>query len=188
MLSRARELHSYGGRSKHKDMLKGIHWQHYIKYAVVAAILYCIPVFFFLKTTAWSQTWLLYLGNALFMVAVVNALLWFNHSRHGNASSMAMVLAGVITTILGIIISFAICFLLLSVMIPGLYSAGTPSKLLSGEPANSVPDRSRGPVYLVLFNAFMGNVSTGLFVCILFPFTLKGDQTKEDTPPGQSKE
>lgn len=168
-------------------MLKGIHWKYYIKCSVIAAILYCIPVFLFLRTTTWSQTWLLYLGNALFMVTIVGTLIGFNRRRRGNASSMSMVLAGVITTILGIIISIAICLLLLSVEIPGLYQSGTPDKILKGEPVNSVPDRSRGPVYLVLFNSFMGNISTGLFVCIIFPFTLKGDQTKEETSPGQSK-
>ena len=168
-------------------MLKGIHWKYYIKCAVIAAILYCIPVFLFLRTTTWSQTWLLYLGNALFMVTIVGALIGFNRRRRGNASSMSMVLAGVITTILGIIISIAICLLLLSVEIPGLYQSGAPDKILKGEPVNSVPDRSRGPVYLVLFNSFMGNISTGLFVCIIFPFTLKGDQTKEEASPGQSK-
>ncbi|HVV06180.1 MAG TPA: hypothetical protein VHC96_18240 [Puia sp.] len=168
-------------------MLKNIHWKYYIKCAVIAAILYCIPVFFFLRTTTWSHTWLLYFGNALFMITLAGTLLGFNRRRGGSASSMSMVLAGLITTILGIIISIAICLLLLSVMIPGLYNAGTPDKLLSGEPVNSVPDRSRGPVYLVLFNAFMGNVSTGLFVCIIFPFTLKDDQTKEETLPGQPK-
>jgi hypothetical protein len=72
-------------------------------------------------------------------------------------------------------------------MIPGLYHSGTPDKILTGEPANSVPDKARGLLYMIFFNAVMGNVSTGIFVCILFPFTLKGDQTKEKVPPKQAE-
>ena len=152
---------------------------------MIAAILFSIPVFFFLKGISWSQSWLLYLGNALFMVVVAVTLVLFNRQWKSNASSTSMVLAGVIVTVLGIIISCLICVLLLSIMIPGLYHSGTPDKVLTGEPANAVPDSARGPVYMVLFNATMGNICTGIFICIIFPFTLKSDQTKEKTQPNQ---
>ncbi|HVW63057.1 MAG TPA: hypothetical protein VHC48_23565 [Puia sp.] len=168
-------------------MLKGLHWKKYLKYGIIAAILFCIPVFFFLKDITWSQSWLLYLGNALFMVVVAVTLVLFNRQQKSSASSTSLVLAGVIVTVLGIIISCLICILLLSIMIPGLYHSGTPGKVLTGEPVNAVPDRSRGPVYMVLFNATMGNICTGLFICIIFPFTLKSDQTKEKTQQGQSE-
>jgi Na+/proline symporter len=162
-------------------MFKHLHLKKYIVYGVVAAILYCIPVAFYLRDVTWSQSWLLYLGNALFMVMVAVFLLFFNRRRNKNASSMSMVTAGVTVTFLGILFSCLICALLLYIMIPGLFHA-RPDKILTGEPANSVPDKAHGPVYMVFFSAVMGNISTGFFVCIIFPFTLKGDQTKEKSP------
>ena len=167
-------------------MFKTHNLKQYMVYGIVAAILYCIPVTFYLKNVTWSQSWLLYLGNALFMMMIASFLLIFNRRRNKNASSMSMMKGGVTVTVLGIVISCVICALLLTIMIPGLFHA-RPEKILTGEPANSVPDKAHGPVYLVFFNALMGNISTGLFVCIIFPFTLKGDQTKENTPRREAK-
>jgi Na+/proline symporter len=183
----AQKLQSLNQSQTHLIMLKSLHWKRYIGYAAVAAILYSIPVYLFLKFTVWSQTWLLYLGNFLFMILVAAFLLIFNRRKNENASSTAMVTAGAIVTVLGILISCLICFLLISIMVPGLFHSGPPDKVLTGEPVNRSVDKTHGLIFMILFNTVMGNISTGLFVCIIFPFTLKGDQTKERVPPKQSE-
>ncbi len=168
-------------------MLKDLHWKHYIKYGLAAAVLYSVPLIFLLKHTAYSQIWLLYLGNFLFMLTVAGFLLIFNRHRDKNASSTAMILAGAAVSILGIIISCLIAFILLSIMIPGLFHSGVPDKVLTGAPASTVPDKINGLLFMIFGNAAIGNGAAGLFVSIIFPFTLKGDQTKEKVPPQQSE-
>jgi hypothetical protein len=43
----------------------------YLRYSIAAAILYLISVIVFLSTDAYSQTYVLYIGNTLFAVAIV---------------------------------------------------------------------------------------------------------------------
>lgn len=169
------------------SMFKKFHWRHYLAHAFVAAILYIIPVFIFIKDTAYSQTWLLYLGNFLFMITMAVFLFAFNRRRGKNASSMAMFTASNITAVMGIIIACLLCFILISIMIPGLFHSGPPDKVLTGAPANTIQDKTHGLLWMVFGNAVIGNVATSFFVSIIFPFALKGDQTKEEVPPKQKE-
>src|SRR5258708_1995073 len=181
-------------RSKHPlqeknraTMFKNADWSHYLIYAFLAAIIYCIPVFIFLNDTSYTRAWLLYTGNALFLFTMVTFLLSFNRKRNKNASSMSMLGAGLITTVAGIMISCLLCFLLLSIMVPGLFHAGTPEKVLTNAPANTVQDKAKGLLFMIFGSATIGNFAAGLFVCIIFPFAIKGDQTKEKVPSEQAR-
>jgi len=168
-------------------MFKHIHWTHYLLHAVIAAILYVIPVAVFIGDTTYSNTWLLYLGNALFMIVIAAFLFRFNGRRGKNASSMSMFAASNITSVMGILIACLLCFILITIMIPGLFQAGPPDKVLRGAPANTVQDKTKGLLWMVFGNAIIGNVSTGFFVSMIFPFALKGDQTKEEVSPKQKE-
>ena len=168
-------------------MFKNVHWRHYLTYAIVAAFLFGLAVLIFLMDTSYSRAWLLYIGNALFLFTIAAFLLSFNRRRDRNASSMTMLTAGFITSGAGIIIACLLCFILLSVMIPGLFHAGEPGKVLTGAPANTVLDKTHGLLFMIFGSATIGNGAAGLFVCIIFPFAIKGDQTKEKTPPDQAR-
>jgi hypothetical protein len=168
-------------------MFKNAHWTRYLAYAITAAVVYSLAVAFFLRDTSYSESWLLYVGNALFMVVIVLFLFSFNRRRGKNAGSMAMLKAGAVTSTLGIIIACLLCFILLSIMVPGLFHSGTPEKVLTGEPVNTVPDKTHGMLFMIFGSAIIGNIATGMFVCIVFPFTLKGDQTKEIVSSDQAE-
>jgi uncharacterized membrane protein len=168
-------------------MFKNPHWTRYLAYAVTAAIIYSLAVAFFLQDSTYSESWLLYLGNALFMVVIVLFLFSYNRRREKNARSMAMLKAGFVTSTMGVIISCLLCFILLSIMIPGLFHSGTPDKVLTGEPVNTVPDKTHGMLFMIFGSAIIGNLAVGMFVCIIFPFTLKGDQTKENVSSEQAE-
>lgn len=72
-------------------------------------------------------------------------------------------------------------------MIPGLFHAGTPAKALTDAPANTVHDKANGLLFMIFGSATIGNAASGIFVCIIFPFAIKGDQTKEKVPPEQAR-
>ena len=40
------------------------------KFGIIASILYCIPVIFFIKDHRYADTWLLYLGSAIFLMCI----------------------------------------------------------------------------------------------------------------------
>jgi hypothetical protein len=95
---------------------------------------------------------------------------------------MAMLASGHIATLMGVIIACLLAFILQVIMVPGYLSSGTTDKVLTGEPANMVYDKTRGMSFMVFVTATIGNFSAGSFVSIIFPFALKADQTRERVP------
>jgi len=168
-------------------MLRHIHLRPYIVHALIAAILYCIPVTIFLQKAMFEQAWLLYLGNFLFLIVITLFLFSFNKKRNQNAGALAMLTAGNITTILGVLISCLLVLILLIIFVPGLFAYGMAAKTLKDAPANTVRDKTNGLNFMIFANAIIGNISTGAFVSIIYPFALKGDQTKEKVPRKQAE-
>ena len=155
-------------------MFKGINLKPYITHALMAALLYCLPVIFFLKAADYTRAWELYIGNFLFLLVIVLFLFTFNKKRDENAGTLLMLTASSITTILGTIAAVILGLGLLLIFVPGLLQSGTPDKVLINAPGNSVLDKTDGLVFMVISNAIIGNVSSGLFVSIIFPFSMKG--------------
>jgi hypothetical protein len=168
-------------------VLKQIHWKHYLIYAMAAAIVYCIPVALYLIRATFTQAWLLYLGNFLFLIVVIVFLFSFNRQRGQNASTVSMLVAGHITVVMGIIVACILGFILLVIFVPGYLDAGTTEKVLSNAPANTIKDKTEGLSFMLFANALIGNVSAGSAACIIFPFTLKRDQTHEKVPHQQAE-
>jgi len=164
-----------------------IHWRHYLTYAVGAAILYCIPVVIYLNRANFTQAWLLYIGNFLFLITIVAFLFSFNNRRRQDASTMSMLAAGHITTIAGIVIACLLSFILLTVLVPGYLHSGTADKVLANAPANTIKDKTNGLSAMLFLNAIFGNVVAGSASSIIFPFSLKRDQTKEKVPQKQAQ-
>lgn len=154
----------------------------YLIYGLLAAVVYCIPVVIFLTNPEYSQGWLLYLGNLLFLFPIIAFLYAFNKKRTENAGTIAMLTAGHITAVGGVVIACVLAFLLLVIMVPGYLSAGTTEKVLTGEPANMTQDKTRGLSFMVFATAIIGNFAAGSFASLIFPFALKADQTKERVP------
>jgi hypothetical protein len=164
-----------------------IHWRHYLTYAIGAAILYCIPAVIYLIRASYTEAWLLYVGNFLFLITIVAFLFSFNNRRRQDASTTSMLTAGHITTVAGIVIACVLCFLLLVILVPGYLHAGTADKVLTDSPANTVKDKTGGLSFMLFMNAIIGNVVAGSAPSIIFPFTLKRDQTKERVPQKQAQ-
>jgi hypothetical protein len=169
-------------KPKKITMNKPFNPKPYLIYGLLAAVVYCIPVTVFLSDPEYSQGWLLYLGNLLFLFVIVAFLFAFNRKRSENAATLAMLTAGHIATLFGIVISCVLAFLLLVIMVPGYLGAGEADKVLTNEPANITYDKTRGLSFMVFATAIIGNFAAGSFVSIIFPFALKADQTRETVP------
>jgi hypothetical protein len=167
-------------------MFKRIHWKSYVPFGGIAAMAYCIPVIFFLRDANYTESWLLFVGNFLFLFPVMLSLFQFNKQRKQNASSVSMLAAGHITTITGILISCVLCFVLLLLFVPGLFQPGIPEKVLTHSPANTIHGKTNGLGFMIFADGIFGNMSTGSFITIIYSFSLKGDQTKEKVSPQQA--
>jgi len=168
-------------------MFRHVHWAVFLKNGLIAAIVYCIPVFVFIKHALFGDTWLLYLGNFLFVTIVVLFLVRFNRKRKENATSVSMFMIGHLLTAIGIVFSCLICFILLILLIPGFLHSGQTEKILKGLPANSIHDRTNGLAFMVFANSVIGNFFTGAFVSLVFPFSMKEDPTTDKVAHKQAE-
>lgn len=150
----------------------------YIGYSLLAAILYCIPVIIFVRDPTFSQSWLLYLGNALFLGAIAFFMLTYNKKRRENAPATSMLMAGHITSILGVILAVILSLIILVLFVPGLFSS-TPDVVLEEGPATSNTGNTHGLTFMILLDAVVGNIAAGSVASLLLSYTAKRDQTRD---------
>jgi hypothetical protein len=150
---------------------------------VIAAILFCIPVFFYVHFAEYRQTWRLYLGSFLFFGTIWIHTMIDSKKRDENESTVALIFSSHMATLAGIILSCIICLLLLIVMVHGFLGPGEPAKVLTGEPANTISGRMDGLSFDILMAATFINFSVGSFASIVLPFYLKRNQTKDQREP-----
>jgi len=153
-------------------MFKKEYLAAYIKWGIIAAIVFCIPMIMFVKSAEFSSTYLLYIGNVLFLVAIAIYMLSFNKKKGENASTQTMNAAGHIATFFGIIISCIVAAIVLSVFMPG-------ETILQDAPAQTGNGDTHGLVFMVFMNAIIGNLVGGSFVSIILPYTARKNQTKD---------
>jgi hypothetical protein len=152
-------------------MLKDHSIKSYLVYSVIAALLYSVAAYIFIRNETFDSSWMLYVGNALFGCCIVTFIILYNKKRKENASTGTMITAGHITTVMGIIIT-CIIILFLFFLVHGVHQADvlndTPPQMESGK---------RHQFLLALFmNAVIGNVSVGSFVSLIVSYAVKRDQ------------
>lgn len=151
----------------------------YLTYASIAAIAFCIPVLFYLRSPEFIDTWLLFLGNALFLIVLSIFVLVFNKKKHENASTQNMNAAGHIVTFMGVVISAILTFILLMLLVPDLFDAGPSDKIVENAPAQNQGFKNDGLVLMLFMNAIIGNFAAGSFAAIILPYAAKRNQTKD---------
>ena len=166
-------------------MLKKINLRSTLISGLIAAILFCILVFFHIRSANYKNSWLLYFGSFLFMIVIWIHTMQDSKKRRNNESTVALVFASHMATLAGIIISCGICLLMLIILVPGYLDQGTAGKILTQAPANTVYDKTHGLSLQIFLSATLINFSVGSFCGIVLPFYLKRNQTrdlKEPTP------
>lgn len=151
----------------------------YLKYSIVAAILYLICVVVFLSKDAYTQTYILYLGNTLFAIPIVFFVVHFANKRGRNASTQMAISAGIITTLMGIILSCLSIFIILAIMEPSAYRDVTNTATELAKPAPALEGNGFALITMLLMDAVLGNMAFGAFVAAMLSNMLKSDQTGE---------
>lgn len=151
----------------------------YLKYSIVAAALYLVSVVIYLMMDSYDQTYILYIGNVAFAIVMVVFILNFNKKREENASPKMMIAAGHITTVMGVLISCAVIFILLAIIKPVGYAAVSQTTKELANPAPALQENGHALMFILFMDAVFGNVGAGSFVSFLLPNIAKQDQTGE---------
>ena len=147
-------------------------YKSYFVFGIGAAIVYAIAGFIFIQKAIYTESWVLYVGNFMFMIIIGWSLFYMSRTKADYASSLPLIVDGEKTVIIGVIASTLLSFILLLIMIHGLFGSGTPGKVLLDKPANTVRDRTNGLDFMLIVNSLVGNFVTGSFVSVMLPGSL----------------
>ena len=124
------------------------------------AILYCIPVFYFINISRYSGVWLLYLGNGLFLafMFVITAFV---------LKSEKPMITGHIITVICVVLSCLLILVMILFLSPGAIDAGSTEKILLQSPTGISHKATHGMLLILFANAIIGNFSAGSFATII---------------------
>lgn len=149
-------------------------FSHFYKYAIVPAILYCIPVLFFIKEDTYRDTWLLYLGNGIFLACLFILKVVYNSKRNNN---VPITYNGWVVTFIGIIFSCILVVFLLILFLPMVNHINSIREDLQQTPA-AISDRNIYDLWFILFaSAIIGNLCAGAFATLIAKGALAKDPT-----------
>lgn len=160
-------------------MFKKEYLSSYIKWGIISAIAFCIPMIIFVSSAKFSNTWWLYVGNVLFLICIASFMLSFNKKKGEDPSSQTMVAAGHITTVAGIIISLIVAIIALVMFFPDIFSSGQSDTVLENAPSQTGTGKTHGLVFMLFMNTIIGNLVAGSVPSILLSYTAKRNQTKD---------
>jgi hypothetical protein len=164
-------------------MFKKIDIKSNVINGIIAGILFSICVFLYIRETDYVDSWIVYVGSFLFFVVIVIDVLRFNKRRGKNANTVTMLFSSHVTTIIGVLVAVILSFILLSLMVPGYLESGQAGVAAPDAPTNTIKDKTNGLSWRIFLSATIFNFSLGSFAGIMFPFTIKRNQTRNSGEP-----
>src|SRR4051812_14683402 len=105
-------------------MLKEYPIKSFLIYAIISSIVYLIPAIIFVVRESYAAIWLLYLGNAFFLLSILMFMLVYKKPSDKNTTKLFMVYAGHIVSVLGILISCLLLLVIIFIIKPSFFQAG----------------------------------------------------------------
>lgn len=164
-------------------IFKKIEWRSTIIASSIAAILFATAAGVFIYRADYIDSWILYLGSVMFFFTIAYFTAFTSRKRGWNESTVSLVFAAHVATILGILISVGLCFILLVIMTPHFILPGAAERELINEPATQLRGVTDGLVFKVMFAATVANFCGGSIGGITIPFYSKRNQMKDNREP-----
>ena len=136
---------------------------HFIKYSILPAILYIIPLIIFILDETFSETWLLYVGNALFLFYIFAFGVYYGKQQNNRTSPLS---AGLAVTLIGIIFTCILVLVVIFVLAPGVFHIGS-SHPIEDTPAALPNKNSHGVIFMLFSSATIGNFAAGSVSSVL---------------------
>ena len=149
------------------------------RFGFTAAFMYCIPVIFFLTRRRFTDTWLIYLGSALFLLCVFI----FGILYTGKKTTPTKTYNGFLVTILGVIFSCVLILLLTLIIAPDVYGIGSANDALTAAPPAMSQSGTHGILFVMLSDALIINFCAGIFSAVM----TKSKSEEKNLPANQPK-
>jgi MFS family permease len=154
-------------------IFKKYHWKEYIAYGALAAVGYMVPAFFFISQARFEDTWWLYVGNGIFLLCIFIYAVILTSKPYDKNSAMSMLMAGHLTTGVGVVITCILLALSCMLFMP------TANAILPDAPATITEGKVGSILFIVFVNAILGNFLGGSFISLITSYAVKRNQTKD---------
>lgn len=148
------------------------------RFAIIPSVLYSVPVLFFLRDRRFSETWLLYVGSALFLCCIFAFGIIYG-GKISNTPEHSY--NGFVVTILGVIFSCIFILLLSLIITPEVFHLGSANDTLQQTPAAITKSGTHGILFILLANALIINFCGGIFSTVM----AKGKNAENNLPPNE---
>ena len=143
-----------------------------IRFAAVAAFVYCITVFFYIRHMAYEESYILYVGNFLFAAVIGIFVAWFYKQHESDIGTVRLVVIGGKAAVAGIVMACIMILLLLFIFVPGVFRPASASQIsLQGAPGQ-LSGKNNGLGKILFLNAIIGNAGASFFISLLIPFSV----------------
>jgi len=149
------------------------------RFGIAAGIVYCIPLIFFLKDRRFADTWLLYLGSALFLIITFTFGIVYGSRQNDDPRKSYN---GFTVAVLGVIASIILILLLTLLLAPDVYGIGSANDVLHQTPAAMNNTGNHGILFVMLANAVLINLAAGAFSAVMS----RGKNAENKLPPNQT--
>ena len=155
------------------------HLREYLKFGLLAAIAFIIPVLLFFFFMDYNQVWILYSGSFLFIFVILWYVIILSNRRPEYKSTWMMIIASHLAVLTGIIFSVIFSLILCFIFIPDFLSGKSPN-VLTDAPVGL--NKNNWSLLMLLFLcATIENFGAGGFIGILGPYVFKKNQTADKT-------
>jgi hypothetical protein len=141
-------------------------------FAFAAAFVYCITVSFYIKSMAYEESYILYIGNFLFAAVIGIFVGWFYKKHESDIGTIKLVVVGAKTAVAGIVIACILIFLLLLIFIPQIFRPEAVSHLSLRDSPGQFSGKNQGFGKILFLNAILGNAGASFFISLLIPFSV----------------
>lgn len=139
-------------------------FKKYFFRALIAACIYCITVVIFLMNEKYQSIWILFLGNALYMLSI-GAFVFLKNKNKRNQSPVASSISGHILSFTGAAIS-----VILSIVLYLLFTTAGNAEKLHKAPATLSANPVFSIILILVVVAALGNTITGFFAALFTSF------------------
>jgi hypothetical protein len=172
-------MHFYKTRVMKNPVFNRQHVREYFTNGLLAAVLYVIPVFFFLSQKKYEDLYYLYAGTGLFMFTIFFYALRLVNRPYDSKRAVSMLIAGNLATIAGVFISVILVLIGFFFYFPDIFSVTPTRSLLQDAPSTIQPARPSGLLFMILILTIFGNTAVGSFVSVVTAYVGKKNQTRD---------
>jgi hypothetical protein len=155
------------------------HVREYFFNGLLAAVLYAVPVFFFLAQKKYEDLYYLYAGTGLFMFTIFFYALRLVNRPYDSKRAVSMLIAGNLATLAGVFIAVVLVLIGFFFYFPDIFSITPTRSLLQDAPSTIQPTRPSGLLFMILILTIFGNTAVGSFVSVVTAYAGKKNQTRD---------